>query len=222
MGWLDSYHSFSFGNYYNPQKSNFGALRVLNDDTVAPGTGFGAHPHQNMEIISIPLEGVLHHKDNMGNEGRIEKGDIQVMRAGTGIQHSEKNGNRDQFVKFLQIWIIPNKMNVSPRYGQVSIRNLAKENDLFQVLSPMEKEEGVWIDQNAWMHLGQFSRPWEGKYEFKGDGTGVYLFVIKGETRTGNVTLDSRDAIGVWETDHLNIQASKGSELLLIEVPMVN
>lgn len=153
-GWLDSYHSFSFGSYHNPERMNFGALRVLNDDTVAPGRGFGTHPHRDMEIISIPLEGDLKHTDSMGNVAVIREGDIQVLSAGTGISHSEYNKNQDQEVKFLQIWIFPNKQGVSPRYGQTSIGELAKKDEFYQIVSPNAAEQGVWIHQDAWFHMG--------------------------------------------------------------------
>ena len=155
-GWLHSFHSFSFAGYYNPEKIHFGALRVLNDDTVAGGMGFGTHPHDNMEIISIPLEGDLEHKDSMGNVAVIKKGDIQVMSAGTGIQHSEKNKNSNQAVKFLQIWVFPNKKNVTPRYDQISLNLNDRHNKLQQILSPNANDEGVWIHQDAWFHLGNF------------------------------------------------------------------
>ncbi|CAG0904228.1 unnamed protein product [Cyprideis torosa] len=157
-GWLDSYHSFSFANYYNPDRMHFGALRVLNDDRVQAGQGFGTHPHKNMEIISIPLEGDLEHKDSMGNVAVIKEGDVQVMSAGSGITHSEYNKNSDKEVKFLQIWVIPNQENVTPRYDQISIRDIAEENKFYQVLSPNKDDQGVWIHQDAWFHLGKFSK----------------------------------------------------------------
>jgi quercetin 2,3-dioxygenase len=153
-GWLKSHHSFSFANYYNPEKIHFGALRVLNDDYVAPGMGFGEHPHQNMEIISIPLEGDLEHKDSMGNVTVIKHGDIQVMSAGTGVYHSEYNKSKSNSVKFLQIWVIPNKENVKPRYDQITLNLKDRENKLQQILSPDANDEGVWIHQDAWFHLG--------------------------------------------------------------------
>ena len=155
-GWLKSHHSFSFANYYNPERMNFGVLRVLNDDRLAAGMGFGAHPHANMEIISIPLEGDLEHKDSMGNTTVIKEGDVQVMSAGTGVQHSEYNHSKTEEVKFLQIWVIPNKQDVEPRYDQVSIRDIQKENEFYQIVSPNEGESGVWVHQDAWFYLGKF------------------------------------------------------------------
>ena len=173
-GWLDSHHSFSFSSYYNPERMNFGAIRVLNDDVVAGGQGFGTHPHQNMEIISIPLEGDLEHKDSMGNTVVINQGDVQAMSAGTGIYHSEYNKNTDKEVKFLQIWVIPNQENVTPKFDQISIRDLAKENTFYQILSPNQEDEGVWIHQDAWFHLGTFDEGKETSYDLKKQGNGVY------------------------------------------------
>ena len=157
-GWLKSHHTFSFANYYNPERISFGVLRVLNDDQVASGMGFGTHPHRDMEIISIPLEGDLEHKDSMGTTAVIRNGEIQVMSAGTGVQHSEYNKNKDGLVKFLQIWVIPNKMNVTPRYDQISIKENEKINDFQQILSPNPYDEGVWIHQNAWFNLAKFEK----------------------------------------------------------------
>jgi len=157
-GWLHSRHTFSFANYHNPERMHFGVLRVLNDDQVQAGRGFGTHPHDNMEIISIPLEGDLEHKDSMGNIAVIKEGDVQVLSAGTGITHSEYNKNKDKNVKFLQIWVFPNKKNVIPRYDQISIRDIEKENEFYQVLSPNKNDQGVWVNQDAWFHLGKFSK----------------------------------------------------------------
>ena len=155
-GWLKSYHTFSFANYHDPERMHFGVLRVLNDDEVAPGRGFGTHPHSNMEIVSIPLEGDLEHKDSMGNTTVINEGDIQVMSAGTGVHHSEFNKNKDRSVKFLQIWVIPNRKDVTPRYDQISIRDMQRNNTFYQILSPNKDDEGVWIHQDAWFHIGDF------------------------------------------------------------------
>ena len=166
-GWLRSYHTFSFANYYNPERMHFGMLRVLNDDTVAPGRGFGTHPHDNMEIISLPLEGDLEHRDSMGNTAVIREGDIQVMSAGTGITHSEYNRNSDREVKFLQIWVFPNKKGVRPRYDQISLKDIRKDNELYQVLSPFENDQGVWIHQDAWFHLGEFTRDVSSSYQLR-------------------------------------------------------
>lgn len=221
-GWLDSHHSFSFANYHNPDRMHFGVLRVLNDDRVDAGMGFGTHPHDNMEIISIPLEGDLEHKDSMGNTAVIRKGDIQVMSAGTGIYHSEYNKNKDQLTKFLQIWVYPNKKNVTPRYDQITLNEADRRNKLQQIISPNADDEGVWIHQDAWFHLGKFDKDFITEYKIKKEGNGIYAFVIKGDVTIGNINLNQRDALGIWDTSAINITAaSQDAELLLIEVPMV-
>ncbi|ADY30608.1 pirin family protein [Cellulophaga lytica] len=220
-GWLNSYHSFSFANYQNTERMNFGALRVLNDDTVSEGRGFGTHPHQNMEIISIPLKGDLQHQDNMGNATIIKQGDIQVMSAGTGIMHSEYNKNKDRAVEFLQIWIIPNKTNVKPRYDQISLKELEKPNSLYQILSPNANDAGVWIYQDAWFNLGTFTEDTTTSYALNKKDNGVYAFVLEGNVSIEGEQLSKRDGIGLWETDNIAINASKNSKVLLIEVPMV-
>ncbi len=219
-GWLDSHHSFSFANYHNPERMNFGVLRVLNDDQVAPGNGFGKHPHDNMEIISIPLEGDLEHQDNMGNETVIRQGDVQVMSAGTGVLHSEYNRNKDKEVKFLQIWLFPNKRNVTPRYDQISIREIEKKNELYQILSPNSDDQGVWIHQDAWFYMGNFDKGVTPKYNLKKKGNGVYIFVLEGDVTIGNQKLNKRDGFGIWNTDIINIQVESSTKLLLMEVPM--
>ena len=219
-GWLDSHHSFSFANYYNPERMNFGVLRVLNDDVVAGGKGFGKHPHDNMEIISIPLEGDLEHKDSMGNTTTIKQGDVQVMSAGTGIAHSEYNKNSDQEVRFLQIWVFPNKKNVSPRYDQITLNNQDLKNQFYQILSPDSDDEGVWVHQNAWFHMGKLEAGFRSGYTFKGNGNGVYAFVLEGEVTIDGQTLSKRDGFGVWDTDHISIAANSEAKVLLMEVPM--
>jgi redox-sensitive bicupin YhaK (pirin superfamily) len=219
-GWLESCHSFSFANYYNPERVHFGALRVLNDDHVAPGKGFGTHPHDNMEIISIPLEGDLEHKDSMGNVAVIRKGDIQVMSAGTGIYHSEYNKHTDKPVKFLQIWLFPNKKGVQPRYDQQTLDPDKMSNRLLQVLSPSATDEGVWIHQDAWFHMGSFDRAMSLSYELKKTGNGVYAFVLDGEVRIAGQVLEKRDGFGIWDVDQIEIQPAAGARLLLMEVPM--
>lgn len=221
-GWLDSYHTFSFAGYYNPERMNFGALRVLNDDRVDSGMGFGSHPHDNMEIISIPLEGDLEHRDSMGNVAVIKHGDIQVMSAGTGIQHSEYNRNKDQLTKFLQIWIIPNKRNVTPRYDQITLNVSDRLNRFQQVLSPDPNDEGVWIHQQAWFHLGRFQPGVSAEYSIKSIGNGVYVFVLEGSVTVGNQVLEKRDGFGIWETDSIPfLVGSSETEILLMEVPML-
>ena len=184
-GWLDSHHSFSFANYYNPERMNFGVLRVLNDDIVAAGRGFGRHPHDNMEIISIPLEGDLEHKDSMGNTAVIKQGDVQAMSAGRGVYHSEFNKNQNKEVRFLQIWVFPNQRNVQPRYDQISVAKDKTKNKLYQILSPNSGDEGVWIHQNAWFHMGEFDQGKTSKYQLKAPGNGVYTFVLEGEASCG-------------------------------------
>lgn len=219
-GWLKSYHTFSFANYYNPERMSFGVLRVLNDDQVASGMGFGAHPHRDMEIISIPLEGDLEHKDSLGTTAVIKKGEIQVLSAGTGIQHSEYNKNKDELVKFLQIWVIPNKMNVTPRYDQINIKQNEKTNDFQQILSPNSDDEGVWIHQDAWFSLANFEKGIAKDYQLHKEGNGVYLFVLKGSAKIGDQILETRDGFGIWETSAFTLEASEDSEILLMEVPM--
>lgn len=220
-GWLQSFHTFSFAGYHNPERVHFGVLRVLNDDTVKGGMGFGKHPHDNMEIISIPLEGDLEHKDSMGNTTVIKKGDIQVMSAGTGIQHSEYNKNTDETVKFLQIWIFPNKRNVQPRYDQITLNQNDRKNKLQQILSPNPDDEGVWIHQDAWFHLGQLDKNTSIDYSIKKSGNGVYAFVIEGGFTINGTELSRRDGLGIWETDEFNITSkADGAEILLMEVPM--
>jgi len=220
-GWLNSYHTFSFANYYNPERIHFGALRVLNDDTVSAGKGFGKHPHDNMEIISIPLEGDLQHEDSMGNVAVIKKGDIQAMSAGTGIFHSEFNKNKGELVKFLQIWIFPNKKNVEPRYSQVTLNVDDRHNKLQQVLSPNANDGGVWIHQDAWFHLGKFDKDFSVDYDFKKKGNGVYAFVLNGDITIDGQQLNTRDGFEIWDTDKISIKAnSQDAELLLMEVPM--
>jgi len=220
-GWLDSNFSFSFANYYNPERMNFGALRVLNDDMIKGGMGFGTHPHDNMEIISIPLEGDLEHKDSMGNVAVIKEGDIQVMSAGTGIYHSEYNKNPGQDGKFLQIWIIPRERNVEPRYDQISIKDVAEENKFYQILSPNPNDQGVWIHQDAWFSMGEFDKETDLSYSLNKSGNGVYVFVINGNVEVENEQLSTRDAIGIWDTDEINFKATPEAKLLLMEVPMV-
>jgi len=219
-GWLHSKHTFSFAGYYNPERMNFGALRVLNDDSVDAGMGFGAHPHDNMEIISIPLEGDLEHKDSMGNKTVIKKGDVQVMSAGTGITHSEYNKNSDKQVKFLQIWVFPNKRNVQPRYDQITLNPEERHNRLQQILSPNPEDAGVWIYQNAWFHLGKLDKGFHSEYKIKGTGNGVYTFILSGDISINDQKLNSRDGFGIWDTDQFTITAESDAEILLMEVPM--
>jgi redox-sensitive bicupin YhaK (pirin superfamily) len=220
-GWLKAYHSFSFANYYNPARMSFGTLRVLNDDSIDAGMGFGKHPHDNMEIITIPLEGALEHQDSMGNKAVIKHGEIQVMSAGTGIIHSEYNKSDEEILKLLKIWIIPNKINVSPRYQQIVLNIDDRKNKLQQILSPKEKDEGVWIHQDAWFHIGDFENNFELNYQLKKEGNGIYIFIIKGDFVINEEKLDTRDAIGFTNTSNISIKSlNNDASLLIIEVPM--
>jgi len=220
-GWLQSYHTFSFANYYNPSRIHFGALRVLNDDTVSGGMGFGEHPHDNMEIISIPLEGDLEHKDSMGNTTVIRNGDIQVMSAGTGIYHSEYNRNKDATVKFLQIWVFPNKKNVTPRYDQITMNPADRQNQFQQVLSPNPEDAGVWVHQDAWFHLGKFDQDFSVDYSIKKEGNGLYVFVLSGEFEVDGQVVQTRDGLGIRQASDVSFKAlSPSAEVLLMEVPM--
>ena len=220
-GWLESRHTFSFANYNNPERMHFGVLRVLNDDKVDPGMGFGTHPHDNMEIISIPLEGDLEHNDSMGNTTVIKNGDIQIMSAGTGVFHSEYNKNKDKLVKFLQIWVYPNKKNVTPRYDQITLDKNERKNKFQQIISPNPDDEGVWIQQDAWFHLGDFDKGITTDYKIKKSGNGVYVFVLKGEATIEDQKLETRDGFGIWDTNQFTITANtEDTEILLMEVPM--
>lgn len=219
-GWLNTHHTFSFANYYNPERVHFGALRVLNDDWIAGGEGFGKHPHDNMEIITIPLKGAVEHQDSMGNKGIINAGEIQVMSAGTGIFHSEYNPNKDKELELLQIWIFPNKRNVTPRYDQQSLVDLEKVNEFYQILSPSSADQGVWIHQQAWFNLGDLSAGWEGSYKLNNPESGVYIFVIEGEATVAGKELSRRDGMGVSETQEIQISVKSDSKILLMEVPM--
>lgn len=219
-GWLHSKHTFSFANYHNPERMHFGVLRVLNDDKVASGMGFGTHPHDNMEIISIPLEGDLEHKDSIGNIAVIKEGDVQVMSAGTGISHSEYNKNKDRDVKFLQIWVFPNKRNVKPRYDQISIRDVEKKNDFYQVVSPNANDQGVWIHQDAWFYLGKFDKGITTHYDLKKRGNGMYFFVLDGEMDIEGQKVSKRDGFGIWNIDKVTVKSLTNSRVLLMEVPM--
>lgn len=222
-GWLNSFHTFSFSSYFNKERMNFGALRVLNDDTVSAGMGFGTHPHQNMEIISIPLVGEMEHKDSMNNIQTIKSGDVQVMSAGKGITHSEYNKNKDAILKFLQIWVIPNKMNVTPRYDQMTLNVTDRTNKFQQILSPNEEDEGVWIHQNAWFHLGLFDSNKTISYQLKDkENNGVYAFIISGKATVHGVELNERDGFGIWNSEEIQITSnSDNTEILLMEVPMI-
>ena len=219
-GWLDSYHTFSFAGYHDPARMHFGMLRVLNDDTVAGGRGFGAHAHDNMEIISIPLSGTLEHQDNAGNHGLIRPGDVQVMSAGSGIRHSEKNHSATEEVRFLQIWLFPDQRNVTPRYDQQHFAAAGRHNQFQQVISPSADDAGVWIHQQAWFHLADFEAGHAADYQLKKPGNGLYVFVLEGTATVAGQPLQRRDGLGLWETDSVAIQADSATRLLLMEIPM--
>lgn len=220
-GWLKSFHTFSFSSYYHPDRVHFGALRVLNDDTVAGGMGFGTHPHKNMEIISIPLSGDLEHKDSMGNTTVIRENDIQIMSAGTGITHSEYNKNRDKEVKFLQIWVLPKEIGITPRYDQITLQPQDLDNKLKLIVSPTKEDNSVWINQDAWFSLGQYSKETKVEYTLKNPENGVYVFVLSGQLSLSDTVLQTRDGLGVWGVQNLSFNVQSGSKVLVMEVPML-
>lgn len=219
-GWLDTNHTFSFAHYYDPSRMNFGVLRVLNDDFVDGGKGFGTHPHDNMEIISIPLLGDLEHKDSTGNTEVIKQNDVQIMSAGTGIYHSEYNKNKDKKVNFLQIWVFPKEENIKPRYEQKTFKPEDRINKLQEVVSANKGSEGVWINQDAWFYLGTLKKDFSTDYTINKKGNGVYAFAINGDVTINGQKLNKRDGLGIWDTDKLSITADNDAELLLMEVPM--
>lgn len=218
-GWLDSYHSFSFASWYNPEKIHFGALRVLNDDTVKAGFGFSKHPHDNMEIVSIPTSGDLEHKDSTGRHEIIKQNDVQIMSAGSGIAHSEMNANKNKEVKFFQVWVFPKEHNITPRYEQKTFLPENRKNKIQTVVAP-DDVNAVWINQDAWFSLGSLEKDTEASYNIKKDGNGVYVFVVEGEATVNGQKLGRRDALGIWETNAIDIKADSNAELLLIDVPM--
>ena len=218
-GWLNSYHTFSFAGYHEPTRIHFGALRVLNDDTVAPSMGFGKHPHDNMEIVSIPLSGDLEHQDSTGRHEIIKQGDVQIMNAGSGISHSEKNANRDREVKFLQIWVFPKEKNIVPRYEQKSFPLADRHNKLQTVVAP-DDANAVWINQDAWFTLGSFDKDTIADYQLHNSQSGVYAFVIKGSISLNGVELAERDGLGITDITSIDIKATTDTEVLLMEIPM--
>lgn len=219
-GWLNAHHSFSFANYYNPDRMNFGVLRVLNDDIIKGGRGFSTHPHDNMEIVTIPLSGDLEHKDNMGNSSVIKQGDVQCMSAGTGIYHSEFNANKDQEVKLLQIWLFPNKRDVTPRYGQISPGINGRRNKWQQVVSPSQHDDGVWLHQDTWFNLGDLDADTKHEYKVHLPANGVYAFIISGSAKVAGITLNERDGMGMWDRPTFTVEPNTRTEILLMEVPM--
>ncbi len=219
-GWLNAYHSFSFGNWFDKDKIQFGVLRVLNDDTIAPGMGSGTHPHANMEIITIPLEGDLAHKDNMGNAATIKTGDIQVMSAGTGVEHSEFNPSKDLQTKLFQIWLFPEFQNVAPRYQQITLNQDLQKNDFAQILSPNKEDDNVWIHQDAWFYMSNFDAEFSKKLVLKKQGNGFYIMNIEGAITVNGEQLETRDAIGIWDTTAIEVKALTTARFLVMEIPM--
>ena len=220
-GWLKAHHSFSFAEYHDMSKVHFGELRVLNDDTIAPGRGFGKHPHDNMEIVTIPLAGAIKHGDSMGNEGIIKAGDVQIMSAGKGVVHSEFNASSTEFLNLFQIWVFPKVRNIDPRYDQKTFLPEDRKGK-FQVLVAPDKTAGsMWVNQDVWFSRGDFNEGQETTYAPKLKGNGIYLMVIEGEVEVGGETLKKRDAIGLWESDSVSIKMNSDAQLLIIDVPMV-
>lgn len=221
-GWLKSHHSFSFANYYNPEKIHFGALRVLNDDQVKGGMGFGAHPHDNMEIVSIVLDGSLEHRDNTGTKGVIRKNDVQVMSAGSGIVHSEFNASKTEDVSFLQVWVFPKERNITPRYDQRTFDPAARHNALQLVVAPDGAQEALSLHQDTWFSLGDFEAGQKVDLAPKQPGIGSYLFLISGEIKVADEVLQTRDAIGLSDYEKVTVEVLKPATFLLIDVPMLN
>lgn len=218
-GWLDAHHTFSFAGFYNPERVHFGALRVLNDDIVAPGKGFGMHPHDNMEIISIVLKGAIKHKDNMGNEGIVHAGEIQVMSAGTGVHHSEYNPSADEYLNLLQIWLFPHERQVTPRYDQKAFDPKDRQNTLQLVISPDGEAGSLWIQQQAWFSLGHLEAGKSLTYQSRSKANGSYIFVISGELQIDGQTLGARDGMGINDFDQVAITASNEAEFLIMDIP---
>lgn len=221
FGWLNTYHSFSFGRFFDPAKMNFGALRVLNDDTVMPGSGFGEHPHDNMEIISIPLEGALGHRDSTGGEHSLRTNEVQVMSAGTGLTHSEYNHSKEEEVKLLQIWIIPEERDLKPRYEQDYFNRNERLGQWQLLVHPKARGGGLWINQDAWIHRAELVPGENLAYRIRSEGNGLYVFMIKGQVRIGEQVLNERDALGLSHTDEVTVETITAADILAIEIPMI-
>lgn len=218
-GWLKTYHTFSFANYYNPSRVHFGAVRVLNDDSIDPSMGFDTHPHKNMEVVSIPLQGYLKHGDSVENSETITPGDIQVMSTGKGIYHSEFNGSKTEQLELLQIWVLPKVENTEPKYSSYDIRPLLKKNELALIISP-DGETPAALKQDAWFSMGSFDAGKEFDYEIHQAGNGAYLFVIEGEIEIAGQHFSRRDGIGIWDTKEFKVKVNQETTLLLMDVPM--
>lgn len=219
-GWLNAKHSFSFASYHDPNKVHFGLLRVLNDDIVAPGTGFGMHPHDNMEIVTIPLQGTLEHRDSMGNIGTIKPNEIQAMSAGSGLMHSEYNHSKTEPINLLQIWVFPKERNIEPRYEQKVFSENDKLYKFKTIVAPVKSDDVMWINQDAYFSIGKFNEDTIQNYSIQHTGNGAYIFIIEGEAAIANEALEKRDAIGIWETTNFELKIKANSEILIIEVPM--
>jgi redox-sensitive bicupin YhaK (pirin superfamily) len=219
-GWLNSFHTFSFADYHNPQRVRFGMLRVVNDDLVAPGEGFGTHPHDNMEIVSIPLKGALAHKDSTGNEHVINTGDVQIMSAGSGLYHSEYNASKKDPVSFLQIWVFPKERDIEPRYEQKTFSAAGRVNKFQTVVSPVKDDGALWINQDAWFSLASISRNNFIEYKLNDKNNGIFVFQLEGTSEAAGEKLAKRDAVAVSDSGSIKIQAKEDSEILVIEVPM--
>lgn len=219
-GWLKSYHTFSFAGYNNPERMRFGTLRVLNDDSVAAGMGFGEHPHDNMEIVSIPLKGSLEHNDSMGTSAVIRPNEVQIMSAGTGIKHSEYNHSKEEEVKFLQIWVFPKEKNIKPRYGQKTFLPEDKKNKFKTVVSPEKSEDSIWINQDAYFSLGNLDAGTTVNYKIQKEGNGLYIFVLDGNIEVDGEKLNRRDGMGISDFKDFDVKASSAAEVLLMEIPM--
>ena len=220
-GWLDARHTFSFAHFYNPEQMHFGLLRVFNDDIVAPGMGFGTHPHDNMEIVTIPLQGDLQHRDSMGNTSIIRHSEVQIMSAGSGITHSEFNPNKDQLTNLLQIWVFPKERNIKPQYGQAQFLAEGRKNKLQTVVSPTKEDVSLWVNQDVWFSLANLDASFSLPYTIKNPGNGLWIFVIKGEVKVGDLYLNTRDSLGLSDVHSTTIEALQDSELVLIDVPML-
>ncbi len=219
-GWLSSRHTFSFGEYHDPERMRFGLLRVLNDDVVQPSMGFGTHPHENMEIISIPLVGELRHQDSMGNTQIITAGEVQIMSAGTGITHSEYNGSESEIVNFLQIWVLPEDRDLEPRYDQKLFSADERQGRFLNIVSPDKNDSGVWINQQAWFWLGDFKAGQSDTYTIKRSGNGAYFFVLEGVVAVAGEQLERRDGIGVEGAATVDVEATEDCQLLVTDVPV--
>ena len=219
-GWLSSRHTFSFAGYHNPERMGFGLLRVINDDVVQPGMGFGTHSHEDMEIISIPLSGELHHKDSMGNVEGITKGEVQVMSAGTGITHSEFNGSKSEIVNFLQIWVIPENRGIKPRYDQRLFSTDERQGRFQNIVSPDKNDEGSWINQQAWFWLGDYKVGQADTYTIKRSGNGAYFFVLEGAVAVAGEQLERRDGLGIEDAKSVDFEVNEDCQLLVMDVPV--